>query len=78
MCKLSSEIDLLKTTVSKRHSNYCGLKKNLVFTKQQRANRRIEICRTFWGFGRYWVPFWAELDPKGGPKIMFLGIMLEK
>ena len=28
--------------------------------------------------GRFLVPFWAELDPKGGPKIMFLGIMLEK
>ena len=28
--------------------------------------------------GRFWVPFWTQLDSKGGPKIMFLGIMLEK
>ena len=28
--------------------------------------------------GRSWVPFWTQLDSKGGQKIMFLGIMLEK
>ena len=28
--------------------------------------------------GRFGAQFGAELDPKGGPKIMFLGIMLEK
>ena len=64
MSKLSSNIDLLKTTVSKRHSNYRGLKKNMFFTKQQRANRRIEIWRTFWRhladfechFGPSWIP----------------------
>ena len=28
--------------------------------------------------GRFWVPFWTQLDSKGVPKIMFLGIMLEK
>ena len=26
---------------------------------------------------RFWAPFWTQLDPKGSPKIMFLGIMLE-
>ena len=40
MCKLSSQIDLLKTIVSKRHSNYCGLKKNIFFTKPQRGKRQ--------------------------------------
>ena len=28
--------------------------------------------------GRFWVPFGPELDPEGVPKIVFLGIMLEK
>ena len=27
---------------------------------------------------RLWVPFWAPVDFRGGPKIMFLGIMLEQ
>ena len=28
--------------------------------------------------GRFGVPFWTQLDSKGGAKIMFLSIMLEK
>ena len=28
--------------------------------------------------GRFWVPFGPELDPEGVPKIVFLGIMLER
>ena len=28
--------------------------------------------------GRFWAPFWTQLDFKGGLKIMFLCIMLEK
>ena len=28
--------------------------------------------------GRFGAHFWTQLDSKGGPQIMFLGIMLEK
>ena len=45
------------------------------------AKRRRPASRFFIflsPLGRFWAPFWTQLDPKGGPKIMFLGIMLEK
>jgi hypothetical protein len=79
MCKLSSYIDLLKTTVSKRHSNYCGLKKNWFCPKNQKEASTVSI---FYLFVATWPILGAILDPaksqEGVPKIMFLGIMLEK
>ena len=44
------------------------------------TNCENRVCaRSFLApLGRFWVPFWAELDPEGGPKIVFLGIILEK
>ena len=38
----------------------------------------VSLEAHFCGILRFLVPFWVELDPKGGPKIMFLDIMLEK
>ena len=38
----------------------------------------VSLEAHFCGILRFLVPFWTELDPKGGPQIMFLGIMLEK
>ena len=79
MCKLPSNIDVLKSSRAQRLHNYYGLRKS-------RVDSGTRFWSTMWScffnifapLARFWVPFWAELDPKGGPKIMFLGIMLEK
>ena len=47
MCKLSSEIDLLKTTVSKRHSNYRGLRKSRVDSGTRFWSTRWSCFSTF-------------------------------
>ena len=62
MSKLSSKIDLLKTTVSKRHSNYCGLKKNSFFTVPQKVAPSYIF---FAPFGATWPILGAILDPAG-------------
>ena len=72
MCKLSSQIDLLKTTVSKRHSNYCGLKKNMFFTRPPKSVAILCFVRAFWchlaDFGCHFGPSWI---PRGVQKSCF-------
>ena len=72
MCKLSSQIDLLKTTVSKRHSNYSGLKKNMFFTRPPKSVAILCFFRAFWchlaDFGCHFGPSWI---PRGVQKSCF-------
>ena len=72
MCKLSSKIDLLKTTVSKRHSNYCGLKKNSFFPGPPKRVAILCFFRAFWchlaDFGCHFGPSWI---PRGVQKSCF-------
>ena len=36
------------------------------------------VFQDFGATCQIWVAFWIQLDPEGGPEIMFLGIMLQK
>ncbi len=79
MTKLSSQIDVLKSSRAQRLHNYYGLRKSRVDSGPPKSGTGLcFFSRLLAPLGRFGAQFWTQLDSKGGPKIMFLGIMLEK
>ena len=80
MSKLSSKIDVLKSSRAQRLHNYYGLRKSRVDSGSPNNEAHRCFFRAFWrhlaDFGCHFGP---SLIPRGGgPTIMFLGIMLKK
>ena len=73
--KLSSKIDVWKTSRAERLHNYYGLKKSR-FAKSDFAGCFVDaVWRHLCDFGCRFGPRWIS---EGGPKIDFSAIMLEK
>ena len=67
-----SQIDHASTTNPQQFDRN-RFKKKLGSRDAQHVERQVCVCRPFALLGLFEALFWAEVGPKGGPQIMFLG-----
>jgi hypothetical protein len=69
LANLHRKNDLLKATMSQRHSNYFGFVKTGFETSRPKGASAIRLFQMFGAFWSILVPFLTPSDFEGGPQI---------